>query len=1014
MAETTNSHETEAVVIALVPVKDGEARVGPTVRALAGTGIVSRVVVIDDGSTDATSQEAAAAGATVLRLDRNRGKGSALAAGVEHCPDADIFLLVDADLREHAATATRLVEEVAADRADLAVAEFPPAGARAGSGRVKDLSRRAIRSLAGVEVREPLSGQRAVRADLLRSLTLASRFGVEVAMTIDAARAGARIVEVQLELDHDHTGRSWAGIRHRATQGLDIVRAVLPRIGPSRARMVAMVLLTLVTMLLSGLGGAAGRSTGTPLPADPETRVVVLGVPRLSFQDLERDAMPNLVGMIGERDGAVATMTVRFPSRATDVASAYATLSAGAPVAMSERNDLSEIDETDGLGTDDEADIPWPSPPVRLRNLATPDDGQEWSVSTRLAPVGERDESRSYGTLGALGTTLHEAGLRTGFVGARLIDGVEEAVIEGVPSALLVADESGRIDEVDGLRANTVEVEATAQQIDRSLSDTIERAVAVHGQVSLLAVDSPRFAWPRPPLPPRSDPTSSTTSTTTTTMAPVDPAVLEERRLADLELADRMLAGLVDQVPADTIVVVAGVTPPGGRWELTPLVLLNGGAGGELTSASTQRSGLVTLTDLAPTVLALLDLEAPAAMIGSPATRSTGSVDLGALAEIGDRAADRERTYSLAIVPFVVSQALIYGAYLAWGTRRPGVGRVLEMLAVASAAWPLSTFLIRLLPSGWTGPLATNLLLFVVTIAVGALAVRTRHRALSPLVWVCAATSLLLTFDMATGAHLQESSLIGYSPLTAARFYGLGNMAFAVFASASLMVAGALVTWMPRRREGVLAAVCILVVTLWVVGHPSLGADVGGVLTLVPVYGVVVAAWLGVRMSLRNLAAIAGVALLALGALAAISSLAGSETHLSAFLGGDASAAWSTVRRKLETNWRVLRITTWSWMVPIIVAFLVAAVFPRHNSRIRLGRSGLRPTFLGILAVGVVGAALNDSGVVITAMALIYVGAFLILILQRQPFADPTVIEPSPGPGPDPGDSPLDAQLGAS
>jgi hypothetical protein len=125
-------------------------------------------------------------------------------------------------------------------------------------------------------------------------------------------------------------------------------------------------------------------------------------------------------------------------------------------------------------------------------------------------------------------------------------------------------------------------------------------------------------------------------------------------------------------------------------------------------------------------------------------------------------------------------------------------------------------------------------------------------------------------------------------------------------------------------------------------------------------------------------------------------SLSGTETHLTSFL-SDGDEAWATIERKLETNWRVLRVTTWSWMVPIIVAFLVAALFPRGRSRIRLGGTALRATFLGIIAVGVVGAALNDSGVVITAMALIYVGTFLVLILERRPFEDPVVFPPDPG-----------------
>jgi hypothetical protein len=84
---------------------------------------------------------------------------------------------------------------------------------------------------AGFEASEPLSGQRALSAeamDLVRPL--ADGFGVETAMTIDAVRAGLRVIEVPIDaLDHRPTFRDPAGFLHRARQGWDIARAVGPR-----------------------------------------------------------------------------------------------------------------------------------------------------------------------------------------------------------------------------------------------------------------------------------------------------------------------------------------------------------------------------------------------------------------------------------------------------------------------------------------------------------------------------------------------------------------------------------------------------------------------------------------------------------------------------------------------------------------------------------------------------------------------------------------------------------------
>ena len=76
----------------------------------------------------------------------------------------------------------------------------------------------------------PISGQRALRARALRAvLPFAHGFGMELGMTIDAARAGYRVVEVELQLSHRASGRTPAGFSHRARQLADFARAFLAR-----------------------------------------------------------------------------------------------------------------------------------------------------------------------------------------------------------------------------------------------------------------------------------------------------------------------------------------------------------------------------------------------------------------------------------------------------------------------------------------------------------------------------------------------------------------------------------------------------------------------------------------------------------------------------------------------------------------------------------------------------------------------------------------------------------------
>jgi hypothetical protein len=202
--------------------------VAATVRALLP--LVSGVVVVDDGSADLTAARALEAGATVLRIPRRAGKGGAMEGALQRLPAADVWVFADGDLGDSAAGLGILLEGVTSGKADLAVAVFPPQ-AGAGLGTVKRFSGGAIRALSGFHPTAPLSGQRAISAACLEAVRpFAGGFGMETAMTIDAVRAGFRVIEVPVPgLTHRATGRTVRGFAHRGREGADIARAAAGR-----------------------------------------------------------------------------------------------------------------------------------------------------------------------------------------------------------------------------------------------------------------------------------------------------------------------------------------------------------------------------------------------------------------------------------------------------------------------------------------------------------------------------------------------------------------------------------------------------------------------------------------------------------------------------------------------------------------------------------------------------------------------------------------------------------------
>ncbi|HZD17515.1 MAG TPA: glycosyltransferase [Actinomycetota bacterium] len=216
-------------VVALVAARDEADRIGKTATALGRLGPVSEIVVVDDGSRDGTASAARAAGAKVMRLERSRGKGRALEGALRRLPPADVWLMADGDLAEAAGELGPILAPVLAGEVDVAIGTFPP-GPGGGFGLVKRAAGRAIRALTGLECQEPLSGQRALTRTAMEAVRpLSPGFGLETAMTIDAARAGLRVVEVPAPLSHRPTFRDLRGFAHRGRQGFDILRAVLPR-----------------------------------------------------------------------------------------------------------------------------------------------------------------------------------------------------------------------------------------------------------------------------------------------------------------------------------------------------------------------------------------------------------------------------------------------------------------------------------------------------------------------------------------------------------------------------------------------------------------------------------------------------------------------------------------------------------------------------------------------------------------------------------------------------------------
>nr|WP_221475915.1 hypothetical protein [Sphaerisporangium rubeum] len=699
--------------------------------------------------------------------------------------------------------------------------------------------------------------------------------------------------------------------------------------------LIALGVLVLGLLPLTAARGSVRQAAGG--------QVVLIGVPGLRWEDVDRGRTPVLWGLVGK--AGVASMSTRAyprPDRAgTCPVAGWLTVSAGQRAGSAAQ------------------ECALPVPPVAGSDGTARVPGWDELVSFNAAT--------SYGAaVGSLGQAVRDSGGKVAAIGAG--------------GALAGAGRDGKVD-------------AYAPDV-AGLGDL--------SRFSLVVADVDDFA--------RAWLATASAGATARDLSPQERADAAAR-------ADRRAGEVLARVAPGTTVLVAGLSDTATRAELhVALARGSGYAPGYLTASSTRQDGLVTITDVTATVLERLGVPVPRGMVGRPWVSGGDAADdaAGIVTRLGD--ADlASRVLVQVRAPFfavlVVAQLLFYGL-AAVVVRRHGGGAAVVRghegdaavvrghgggaarrllgwtrgLAVVSGAVPVSTFLAQLVP-WWTAerPMASligTIAGFTVLVAGVAFAGPWRRHVLGPLTVVAGVTSLTLLLDVITGSRLQVNAVTGYEPVTGGRFYGFGNIAFAVYATGTILaLAGAAQALIDRGRRGVALALCLVygLLAVFADGWPSWGADFGGVPAFVLGLAVFVMMLSGRRVTVSRLALVAAAGVVLIGAIAVADWMrpADRRTHLGAFVDQVASGeALPVVGRKLGAmlgtlgNWQLTALS----VAAIAFLFLVLAR-PSRWGVSALGEAyaaapALRAGLFGVLTTAVAGFLLNDSGIAIPAMAL--------------------------------------------
>jgi hypothetical protein len=260
---------------------------------------------------------------------------------------------------------------------------------------------------------------------------------------------------------------------------------------------------------------------------------------------------------------------------------------------------------------------------------------------------------------------------------------------------------------------------------------------------------------------------------------------------------------------------------------------------------------------------------------------------------------------------------------------------------------------------------------------------------------------VLIAVDVLLGAPLQLNTVFGYSVAVAGRFAGVGNLAFALLGSGAIVLAALVAERYGARGRRI--ALGVLAVVLLIDGLPVLGADVGGVLSIVPAFGLAALVLLGRRIGMREIVATLAAAfgVLLLVAFIDLARPDADQTHLARLAQHVLDRRWDPFFSSLTRRWSASFGSgeTGAWVVFLLVSGVVAVYLALRiagrSTRVRT-RPSLDPperaAAVGLAVLAGLGLVANDSSFAVPFTMLLVVAP---AVLQRLEVG-PADAEPAP------------------
>ncbi len=476
-------------------------------------------------------------------------------------------------------------------------------------------------------------------------------------------------------------------------------------------------------------------------------------------------------------------------------------------------------------------------------------------------------------------------------------------------------------------------------------------------------------------------------------------------KLRTLKEFTRFLSWIMKNIdPATTQLIVVSPTPPAGavltKDTLTPVFAYGAGItpGALISSQSTKQAGLFRNADISAHICAFFGLEPGSDFIGQPLETTKNAAPLDFLREYHRRDILFESQIGL-LRGIVIWELVLLLICFVVSLRAVDTPKWLRQILTGVLLWSASMFLSFLLIAGI--PQLKGEFDYI-TVFFGLAAVVAILISFIPgYDWKMIALSGLylvsIVADQLTGGSLIKLSVLGYFPQGAARFYGLGNEFMGFMIGAPLVIYGLLMDLRPGLKKGLkISMPFVFTASAVMVGIPAIGANFGGLIACL--FGYVFMGVLLLQGKLKwktALAAAAAVVVLVAAFVAVDVTILGGHSHIGQLVwrishGGGLDELTKVVGRKLEINFRLLRVSFWSalFLISLAVA-LIMHYFPMDLvSRLLKKYGEFRKAYLACVVGAIAALLFNDSGIVPAATALVLPTATVFLLLFNSPLLE--------------------------